>query len=449
MCRMDDDRPNVIWIYGDEHRAQAQGHMGDPNLSTPNIDNLAIGGITFTSAVSNCPWCTPFRASLLTGKYAHSCCIRTPQRMDPSYTTIAQVFNEHGYDTAHFGKWHVDGHVGERLQNRHIVPRDRRGHFKTWIGYENNINYFDCFVHGHTSDGTEVPRHRLKGYETDALTNLLIDYIKDRADQLSSEEKPFFAVLSVMPPHPPFQAPPEFMSRHRMDEIVFRPNVPDIPSIVDRSRRSLAGYYAMIENLDQNVGRVVEALENTGLSANTHVLFFSDHGDMQGSHGFTGKCKPWEESVRIPFTMGGSSSSDTKRHGRFPVPINTIDIPVTTLGLCGIEKPEGMEGFDYSGYYRSGTAIPLSNQPDSAFLQHCDYRKKGEFDRVWRGIVTDDGWKYICLEGQPFSMFDLNEDPYELANLAFRYRDIRKRLQDRLSAWINDTGDCFLLPEKI
>ena len=116
--------------------------MGDPNAVTPNLDRLAADGVTFTRAVSNCPWCTPFRASLHTGLYSHQCCIQNGQRLDPALPTIAGVLGAAGYDTAHFGKWHLDGaREADDLSKRpdlYLVPKQRRGGFGTWIGYENN-----------------------------------------------------------------------------------------------------------------------------------------------------------------------------------------------------------------------------------------------------------------------------------------------------------------------
>ena len=109
-----------------------------------------------------------------------------------------------------------------------------------------------------------------------------------------------------------------------------------------------------------------------------------------------------------------------------------------------------MSGFDYSGYHRGGESLPPAAEPDSAFLQHC-VRKlhRDGIDRTWRGIVTRDGWKYVCTENQPLLLFNLNDDPYELANQALnqRYRYERADLQDRLAGWISDTGDEFPLPE--
>lgn len=443
-------KPNIIWIFGDQHRGQAQSHMGDPNLSTPNLDRLSEEGVTFTQAVAGCPWCSPFRGSLLTSRYVHNTCPSTPSAMDPALPTVAKPFNDAGYDTAYFGKWHVDGGSrGEGRESVRIIPRERRGGFKTWLGYENNNNQYFTYIHGHRGEN-EVPSTKVPGYETDGLSDMLIDYLEDK----SQNKDPFFAVLSVQPPHVPYTAPGEFAQRHRPGKIQLRPNVPDIPAITERAKRELAGYYAMIENLDWNVGRIIDMLHKTGLVENTHIMFFSDHGDMHGSHGRWQKSTPWEESIRIPFIMAGMRPH-TKHTGmlRTDALMNHVDIAPTSLGLCGIPVPEWMMGFDYSAYRNPNAEErekELGEMPESAYLQHC-VRKlhPGCFDRTWRGVVTRDGWKYIVSEGFPYLMFNLNEDPYELNNLAQDAAFAKKRgeLQDCLAQWIKKVDDPYPLPE--
>ena len=443
-------RPNLIWIFGDQHRAQALSCNGDPNLATPNIDRMSTEGVNFTSAVSGFPLCCPYRAALLTGRYPHLTVPGHEYRLDPAQPTVASVFNQAGYHTAYFGKWHLDGfHEREGRAALHIIPPDRRGDFDTWVGYENNNSQWDSWVHG--GSGEDAFQYRLPGYETDALTGLLLDYLHQRANQPAGPEndpQPFFAVLSVQPPHDPYVAPAEWMARHTPANVTLRPNVPNIARVTDLARRELAGYYAMIENLDWNVGRILQALDETGLRQNTHVIFFSDHGDMHGSHGQFRKTAPWEEAVRVPFIISGHVPQYVNSVGRYPLPINHVDVAPTSLGLCGLPTPDWMQGADYSGYRLRGKAQP--SQPDSAYLQLVvPTGHHHSVDRPWRGVVTRDGWKYVVLEGQPLMLFNLNEDPYELANLALNpvYRAERRQLQDRLAAWIHDTGDQFTLPE--
>ncbi len=448
MATVKNTKPNVIWIFGDQHRAQALGWMGDPNVHTPNIDRLAAEGVTFTAAVAGTPLCCPFRGSMLTSLYPHRAVPGHEFQLPPDQPTIAHVLRENGYRTSYFGKWHVDGfHEREGRAAMHIIPPERRGGFDDWLGYENNNSQWDTWVHGDI-DESEI-HYRLPKYETDALTDLMVDYVKERgAEQQSGDVRPFFAVLSVQPPHNPYIAPEKWMRRHTPGEVELRENVPNVPRVVERARRELAGYYAMIENLDWNLGRLRAALEESGLANNTHIIFFSDHGDMHGSHGQFLKTSPWEEAVRIPFIIGGGRPFYEYKRGRVDAPVNHVDIAPTTLGLCGVEVPDWMQGTDYSGYRISGKNV--DNEPDSAFLQLCvETRHPDSTDRPWRGIVTKDGWKYVVLEGQPWMMFNLNEDPYERVNLAHNsaFREKRRELQARLERWIRDTGDDFPLPE--
>lgn len=438
-------KPNILWIFADQLRAQALGYMGDPNAHTPNIDRLAQEGLALTAAVGGCPLCCPYRGSLLSGRYPHNAVPGHEYQLPPEYPTIATAFKEQGYQTAYFGKWHVDG-FKERTGRAamHIIPPERRGGFDQWIGYENNNSQWDCWVHG--GAGENAFHYRLPGYETDELTNLLIDYLNARPT--NNEAQPFFAALSVQPPHDPYVAPEEWMRRHTPANLHLRANVPHIPRVIEQARRELAGYYAMIENLDWNLGRIRTALAKTGLAHNTHIIFFSDHGDMHGSHGHFRKTNPYEESIRVPCIIGGHVPRYANNGGYLPVPINHVDIGPTSLGLCGLAQPDWMVGTDYSGYRVQDR--DMVNEPDSAFLQLVIPTGHGDStDRPWRGLVTRDGWKYAALEGQPWLLFNLNEDPYEQANLAHntRFGRERRQLNERLAAWIADTGDAFALPD--
>lgn len=441
---------NAIWFVDDQHRGQALGCHGDPNLHTPTLDHLALSGLDFPRAVAGFPLCCPFRGSMLTGRYPHHCIPGHEYPMPDGQLTIADVFRENGYRTAYFGKWHCDGwKERDGRAALHTVPRARRGGFDLWLGYDNNNSQWDSWIHGHTEDGAEVPHERLPGFETDALTDRIIAYIRDAGRRArSGDERPFFAVVSVQPPHDPHLAPREWMARHTPGAIALRPNVPPVAPIEAAARRMLAGYYAQIENVDWNLGRVRDALAAEGLLDRTHLIFFSDHGDQMGSHGQFKKMSPYAESLDIPFILGGLRDRYDGRGGRCEnVLVNHVDIAPTTLGLCGIRAPAWMEGADYSFLRLGGPEQPI---PDSAYLQsvvptgHAD-----SVDRPWRGIVTRDGWKYVCFEGVPFLLFNQNEDPYELANHAHnsRYRAERRRLQDRLAQWIADTGDVFRLPD--
>lgn len=443
---MPNKQPNILWILSDQHRAQALSGAGDTNLNTPTLDRM-VGASH--SAIGGSPVCSPFRGSLLTSIYPHKCIPGHDAPLPQNVPTIAHAFKNAGYHTAYFGKWHVDGAIHRsadtRSAHQHVAP-ERRGGFDCWIGYENNNAQYDCYVHGHDASGNEIDHYKLPTYETDDLTNLLIDHLKSQ-----TPDQPFFAVLAVQPPHSPYVAPKAFTQRHNPDTIQLRPNVSLVDRIQERSKKDLAGYYAMIENLDHNTQRVFDTLKTTNLADNTQVIYFSDHGDMHGSQGRMLKCAPWEESIRIPFLVSdGHGQALPQTQSTTPDLINHVDIGPTTLGLCGIDAPDTFQGADYSGYFGTNSPIP---QIDSAYLQIVDPGYRCGFasdrERPWRGVITQDGWKYAILEGQPWLMYNLNEDPYETANLALdgQFRNERQRLQDLLADWITRTDDTFQLPD--
>ncbi|TFH05621.1 MAG: hypothetical protein E4H09_01690 [Spirochaetales bacterium] len=442
-----ESQPNVIWIFGDQHRAQALGYEGDPNVYTPNLDRLSNEALLPTG-ISGCPLCCPYRGSLLTGRYPHECVPGHEHPLPEGMPTVAQPFQQAGYDTAYFGKWHLGG-IKEKGQRATMatVPQALRGGFQRWIGYDNNNSQYDTWVHGHDEAGSQISHHRLEGYETDVLTEMLIEYVLRRS--AGTAAAPFFAVLSVQPPHDPYTAPQEYMRRHNAQSIRHRANVPDVAWVREQASRELSGYYSMIENLDWNVGRIRDALWDTGQMQNTHVLFFSDHGEMHGSHGQFRKTNPYQESIRVPMMIGGGPPHYMYRSGPSNLLMNHVDIAPTSLGLAGIPVPHWMRGTDYSDARLGSPGVTVREYPDSAYIQlviptgHND-----STDRPWRGVVTTDGWKYVCLEHQPWLMFDLNTDPYEQVNLALntRFAEQRHRLHGKLAEWIEQTDDEFPLP---
>ena len=437
-------RKNLIWFVVDQMRAQATGINGDPNVFTPNLDNLAIAGRNFPNAVSGYPLCCPFRGSMITSKYAHNHSIKLhEERLDPDLPLVTDVFNEQGYETIYLGKWHMAGmKESEGRTATRVVPKVDRGRFDTWLGYENNNSQYDCYIHGHDGD-EEVDLFKLPGYETDCLTDMAVERLKAR----SEDDAPFFMVVSVQPPHVPGLAPAE-QRRYQAQQLTLRPNVP--ASEEADARIGLSSYYAQIENIDTNVGRVMETLRDENLIDDTYLMFFSDHGDQLGSQGRYGKCVPYEESLRVPVIVGGGVPRCQQRQGSWNSDclINHVDIAPTSLGLCGIDVPDWMEGYDYS-HQCSDRNTPAQNpgdEPASAYAQLIGDR---ESSYAWRCVVTRDGWKYACVDGGEWLMFDLNTDPTEQNNLAFqtKHKARRQELNTLLRNWAEKTGDSFGFPE--
>ncbi len=445
-------RPNVVWIIADQHRAQALGWNGDANLSTPAIDNLARSGVVFSNAVAGTPWCTPFRSALLTGMYPHqNGCTATPSRLDPRHRTVAHAFSDAGYHTAWVGKWHLGGSNSPD----HIVPIAERGGFAYWRGYENNNKQNDVWVYGGESEEPE----RLRDYETRSLSRVFLSHLNQQVS--ANPDQPFFGVLSVQPPHSPY-VPPHGSVVRSPATVNLRPNVPVSRRVQEKARRDISGYSAMVEEVDRMVAEVWDGLKTLGIDRETYIIYLSDHGDVLGSHGQWGKSSPWEESIRIPFVIGCTGSHAHIRVGAVDHPLNHVDIAPTTLGLCGIETPAGMVGCDFSAQvlhprrrFPLHESVPAGQTesvelPESALLQQIPRKfHPNSVNRAWRGVVTRDGWKYVCTPGNDWLMFDLKEDPFEMNNLCYNsvFQAQKERLHAELSRLLEQTGDEFELPD--
>lgn len=421
-------RPNVVLLLADQWRAQAAGFAGDPNAVTPNLDRLASCSIRFTTAVSCCPVCSPYRASLITGRYplTHGVFLNDVT-LSTDAVSIAQAFGAAGYDTAYIGKWHLDGHGRSAY-----IPADRRQGFEYWKVLECTHNYNRSYYFADSPEKLQWP-----GYDAIAQTKDACGYIRTHG-----HDKPFLLILSWGPPHDPYlTAPQQFRDRFDPAAIQLRPNVP--ADMADQIRTNLAGYYAHIAALDDCVGQILDALDKSGRANDTLLVFTSDHGDMLGSHGMTHKQKPYDESILVPLLIRLTTSRSSVA-ATIDTPINTPDLMPTLLGLCGIPIPKTVEGTDFSASILSGT--PFNNE---AALIECPSpfgqweRRHG--GREYRGIRTNRYTYVRDLQG-PWLLFDNQNDPYQMDNLADQpaFANLQRNLDRLLSDKLRKTGDQFL-----
>ncbi len=191
-------QPNLLIILSDQLRRDALSCYGDPNLSTPHIDAMARQGVRFDAACSTYPICVPYRFTFMTGHYAHSRMVPgIVWRMSPAERTLADEFNEAGYESIYVGKWHLYGGLGAWAMKR-PVPREHQGRWQKWFGFDfRNAPFDTCYF----EDADPTPR-QIEGYQTDGLFDVAMDYIGRR-----DRKQPFAMVLSVEPPHPPLEAP--------------------------------------------------------------------------------------------------------------------------------------------------------------------------------------------------------------------------------------------------
>jgi len=424
-------RPNVVFLFADQWRAQAVGFAGDPNARTPHLDRLAAEGVVLTTAVSTCPVCSPYRAGLITGRYplTHGVFLNDVC-LSRDAVSLAQAFAGAGYRTAYIGKWHLDGHGRSSF-----IPPERRQGFEFWRACECTHDY------GHSLYYAETPEKRYwNGYDATAQTEEAEAYIR------AHRREPFLLVVSWGPPHNPYDTAPErFRKLFRPGDLRLRPNVP--PEAEQAARRDLAGYYAHCAALDECAGRIVRALSDNGLADNTILIFTSDHGDMLGSHGEQRKQRPWDESVLVPFIIrwpNGLGRAGT----RLSAPLGTPDIMPTLLGLCGIGLPPTVEGEDRSAWLRG-------RQPDAdrAALIVC-IAPFGEWTRAtggreYRGIRTQ-RYTYVRTLAGPWLLYDNRADPYQQRNLVddTDYAALREQLDSQLRAELKRHNDEFLPGQK-
>jgi arylsulfatase A-like enzyme len=410
------DTPNLLIILSDQLRRQALGCHGDPDSRTPHIDHLAAEGVRFAQSNSTYPICVPFRFTMMTGHYAHTRLVPGIEwRMSPAERTLADEYNEAGYETIYVGKWHLDGghgRMGSAVQtNRTPVRRPYQGRWEKWFGFELRNGFFDtCYFED--DDPSPIP---INGYQTDGLFDVAGDYLRTGRDS----SRPFCMVLSVEAPHPPYEAPPELEAEWTAREIQLPPN---FSAESDEQREKLIRqrqiYYAMVENLDTNVGRMRALLEAEGLADDTIVVFLADHGELLGAHGLVSKQRPWEESVGVPLIV-----YDPRRPERAGTvladPTCTEDLFPTFLGLTGLEPRDPLPGTDLSHLVRGDEELLAR---DGVMLEFVAELRPGVpfYDEVWRGFRSR-RYKYTVrgdkFGAKPWQLFDLEADPWEMRNL--------------------------------
>ena len=376
--------PNILWIVTTQWRAQALGHAGDANARTPAMDALADAGVSYTQAVTPHPFGPQARAALLTGVRSPANGIR--DYFDPlpvGARTLARELNGRSYATAFLGKWHLASRDrGERLVGdahaRMVVPEANRGGFTFWEGFESGFQLNNPWLHG-----TRLPEPvRFEGYQSDVVCRRALE-------TLGFLPSPWFAVVSLEAPHPPYDAPCPGPSRRDPSLLLLRGNVPGDPGVQERARRELSGYYAHIEATDRAIGSLVGALPTQTLVVATSV-----HGDMHGSHGLFRKGWPHEESIRVPLVVRGPVDRRF-RHA----PVSLVELP--SLARAWADGLDGWSPPQSSSRISMPTVVPLPDQ--------CD--------RVWDGIRTVGRKLVTDGSGAPWLYFNLESDPLELSNL--------------------------------
>lgn len=444
-------RPNVIFIIADDHRHDAIGAAGDRTVRTPVLDALAQAGTMMSSTHINGgvdgAVCVPCRACVHTGNpifqatesqkigdHANTHVIRRGAATMPSW------FREHGYHTHAIGKWHNDkASFTEGFGGGEAL-------FFGGMSDHGQVPVFDYDATGRYPP--EVLRIESK-HSTELFTDAAIGFIEQYR-----EEAPFFLYLAYTAPHDPRTAPEPYASMYAADQIELPPNYMDehpfdngeldirdenlaeYPRKQAEVRTHIADYYAMISHLDHHIGKMLQALADSGKAENTLVVYTADHGLAVGQHGLLGKQNVYDHSIRVPWLVKGPGVPPSRRVDAL---VYHYDIFPTLCGLVGIAPPVGIGGINMEALVRGES----DEGRDTVYSFYKDIQR----------MIKDDRWKMIRYRrsadtGQgsdTLQLFDLVNDPWELSNLAFdpRYRPQIDKLMRDLAAWEARVGDPY------
>jgi arylsulfatase A-like enzyme len=394
-------QPNVVVFLTDQQRFDTLGVHGNPLGLTPNIDRMAQHGTHFENAFTPNPVCAPARSSLQTGLMPTATGVYVNGiPLAAESTTIAEAFNDAGYQTGYIGKWH--------LAPSDPVTEEHRAGYTSWLGA--NILEFSSDEYRTIVWDEECEPVMLPGYRADGLTDAIIRFIADNHD------KPFMLFSSFIEPHHQnehdnYPAPDGYAEQY-----TGRWTPPDLEALGGTSAEHLGGYYGQVKRLDECIGRINDALKSMGLLEDTIVIVTSDHGSHFKTRNNEYKRSCHEASIRVPFVVNGGPFTAGGRH---PELVSTVDLPATLFEIAGVDP----------GELHGRSLLPLVNRDDTGEPWRDSVLVQISESQVGRALRTD-RWKYAVVAPEATgtevasaevyeedALYDLQADPYELHNL--------------------------------
>ena len=422
------ERPNILFLFADDQRADTIAAHGNPNIKTPNLDRLVGGGFSFRAnycfGSNSGAVCIPSRAMLMSG--------RTWLHIDHQLTGVKilpELLRENGYTTFATGKWHNQ------------APALLRGFARGKSLFLGGMaDHTQVEVQDISPGGKLINKRTAAKFSSEEFADAMIEFLDGYRDGA-----PFFAYAAFTAPHDPRNPPvsnremyyrnrpplPEnFLPQHPFDNenLILRDEVLAAwPRTREVIQDQLAEYYGLITHLDEQIGRILGTLERTGRANNTIIVYAADHGLAMGSHGLLGKQSVYEHSMKCPLVFVGPGIPKGKSSEAFTY---LFDIYPTLCALTGIAGPDNLEGYSLESIW-SGEKPRVR---DSVFLPYTNAMRS----------VRDERWKLISYpQINHRQLFDLESDPFELHNLAedpARQADV-KRLLALTKTWQQKVGD--------
>jgi arylsulfatase A-like enzyme len=472
-------RPNVLWIYTDDHRYTGVHALGGQAVQTPYIDQLAAEGLVFTNTYLMGSFsgatCIPSRANLLTGRHLFAL-DGIGHHLPPDHTTAGEAFRAAGYHSHIVGKWHQDNAslarsfdsgttlmgLGRYLADQYRMPLwdwDPSGRY----------DHADAYRLVFDTDGTTVRRplsdEDRRGPIGDEFTGphvseIFADGAIDFLEAYDGDD-PFFMYLAFCTPHDPRQAPKDFKDMYPENEVELPPScrpqhpfdnghmmvrdeeLAPWPRTPEIARQHLSDYYAIISHLDAQIGRVIQSLKDRGLYGKTLIVFAGDSGLAVGCHGLMGKQSVYDEDgVHIPFIISGGAAPERGR--RIDALSYIHDILPTTCDLVGVPTPETATGKSLVPVIE-GRVPAIRDHTYHAYRQHQRAYREGDYkliEYVRAPDSTRDGRTFVA-GSRVTQLFNIAEDPWETTDLSI-FPDYQERVEQMRSAMMAralDLGD--------
>ena len=494
-CKTEVEKPNFIFIYTDDQRFDTVSLIGDNQVITPNLDKLVKNGAVFSNTYNMGAWhgaiCVASRSMIISGKSVWRAkeAFNSPTNIQVNSElssknqsvlideTWPKILKKNGYKTYMTGKWHVQLPVEKVfdvvVNKRPGMPDDNRGLFgkqlRVWKEESGDISELDKYMPigygrpiNEKDDSWESSDTSLGGFWeggkhwSEVLADDAINLIEDS----KKIDEPFFMYLAFNAPHDPRQAPSRFLEMYPIDQIALPPNyspqhpfwkeIGNVPGVRDEAlapyprseyavKKHIQEYYAVISHLDEQVGKIVSHLESQNMLDNTYVIFTSDHGLAVGQHGLIGKQRLYDHSIRVPMIITGPN---IKKGSVYNQDIYLQDIVPTTLDLANISIPDHV---DFKSFYNLISNKDNNKTHDAIYGTFgCCQGDYFDFQRM----IRKDGYKLMLFpKNKRIELYDLNNDPYEINNLAvnIKYKSLAKDLYKELIVLQKEMGDTLNL----